>query len=216
MFQRRSSGAATILRRVIRSRLFGDAVAARFGFGGPRVVVGSGFRGDPVLARGGVLLESGIHGVDLMSYVLDARNVSVEEVQVETEGGLDVHVRASGTFQLVQARDIPFKVLVTGLDRVDEGLIISFEHGTVHLDINTLDLTVQPNGSRERYRLLPSGGQQHATTASQCAFVHWASYLTMISGDGKINETAVASTVVTSTFLDRIYSNESLVRDTRR
>jgi predicted dehydrogenase len=174
---RRASGAVRAARALLEHRLFGALRAVRAAFGRCGAILGGGqYHSDPRLAGGGILLEMGVHYLDAALYCAAAADVAVESGWMIEDLGFDLHTDARLRMTLAGGAHVPFGVTVSVLADQREGIEFECEQATVSLSLARNRLVLRSPDRRYDVDLTPAVARQ-ATTASQCIFGIWQSFL---------------------------------------
>lgn len=96
-YMRRSYAVVRALRRMVRSRWFGELRSIRYREGArtTRTEAGSSTLDLGHRLGGGALRDVGCHGIDVVGFISGARDFSVHECRIEWDGATDRHVEAA-------------------------------------------------------------------------------------------------------------------------
>jgi predicted dehydrogenase len=90
-FQRRFYPWVKIVKEIVCSKLFGSLNRVKFNQGFFNIKSGSSFIGDKSLSGGGVVIESAIHGLDLINYIINPIYIELLEINATSIDGIDYH-----------------------------------------------------------------------------------------------------------------------------
>ena len=201
-FQRRSWGPVKDLRRLVEEAPFGKLRAMSTSFGGPGLKTGGRYSSSLALAGGGVLFEVGVHAIDCVVHVSNARAFTLERATMDLHHGFDVHTEAHGTLD-VEGRAIPFDFVVSNLRETSMLTQLTFEHATVTFDLfGSGTIRVQPNGGGSW--TLTRRGPATAATTFQAFAAHWRRYLEAMS-TREPNEASAEASRVTTAIVEDVY-----------
>lgn len=203
-FQRRSEGRTQLLREVIRNKLFGRLRAVRFEHGNPGITIGGKYHGDIKLAGGGILFESGIHGIDTTCFATEATDVKVDSVKMIIENGFDIHTEANMVISGKDDEKIDFRVIVTCLQDSINGLEFYFENACLYLPFSGKDVTIRSLDSKRKYILTPYQGRSYPNTTYEIFHAHWHNFLIGLKRK-ESNYTAAAEGILTTKIIETVY-----------
>lgn len=145
---RRVYGSTDLARRLLASGVLGAVESVSAGEGA-RIQrtgrEGEWYQADPEASGGGVLMETGPHLVDQVMTICDVRSFSIESCVQTTSGGLEFETVAKGTLELRSGRMARFRMDVTRLRDVYNGIVIRCEHGELRVGLG-VDSGVQIAG----------------------------------------------------------------------
>jgi len=210
----RSWWANLMVRQIIDTGMFGPLRLAKFAHGRPGMVTYGRFYLDPSKGGGGMLAEFGIHGLDSMLFVTRARSASVQQVQTVWDGSIDLHTRAQLKLDLGRNQGVDAEILVTGIDDLNEGMELHFDHATLFyllpgqgcaLQGDTIDMrvAVRPRGGGPSYALSPRDVDVYPATKFQMFHHFWSQFLDGVR-EAKGNDTNANRALLTTTLLEDI------------
>lgn len=204
-YQRRSWGPVLLVKRILAERLFGEVETLSFEFGQPGIIAGGGYMADIRLAAGGSLIETGIHGLDAMIFLVDAENVKVCSSNVLLDNGFEIEAEASIELYSLEYGKIRGSVFSSQLRETSNQLVIECSQAAIHLSLfGAAEITVVPKGARGgSYTIAPSFPERYATTAYQNFYLHWQEYLNGLTMKA-VNRTSARTSVVTTKLVEAI------------
>lgn len=204
MLQRRMWAPGRTIADLVSRGVFGRLEGVRYGFGGPRVVVGSSYNADPRLACGGILLDSGVHGLDLIVHCLGVTGITIDRSRIELTNSMDVHTEAVALLTVPGHGVVPCTIVASGLQHVEEGFTFECEHATLRMSFAERGVHVRPVGSAHEYAIDRLNGTHQSLTNIQCVHAQWLSFLDMVAS-GVPNATSARSAMLTTQFIEGIY-----------
>jgi predicted dehydrogenase len=203
-FQRRSWGPTAAARELVRASPFGPLRRARFGIGGPGIVVGGRYSSDVRLAGGGILVEVGVHGIDLLLHILDAVDVRVIEGTMIQEDGFDLHTDARIAVDRARFEPVECEVTTSSLKSTTNRMDLEFEDATVSFSIFSWEgFQVRTRGGAA-YLLTPHGGI-YPLTSHQTFHRHWGDFVDGVRS-GVPNQTAAVHSRLTTKLVESLYA----------
>ncbi len=208
-FQRRASGLVRVTRELILSGVFGRPERVEIGLGyRGRIVDGGGYAADPRQAGGGVLTEVGIHCVDAVLHLLDARAVSLQTARTVLDQGMDVHTDATIAVTTAGAGEVGLDLKVSILEDTREDIVIHCEHASLEFSIfGQAGITVRPRrGGGGGPFQISDVRELYPRTSDQIFHAYWSAFV-----DGwrrrEANFTAAADCVLTTQIVEDIYNH---------
>src|SRR5258707_7391616 len=128
-FNRRAWGIVQLCKRVLNSNLFGKVRRVRFGMGTlGGIPTAAHYMADARLAGGGMLIETGVHGIDTVLYCLDAQRVQLEDGNMIVENGHDIHCDGLFTVATSRGEKVLFEIEVSRLKNTNNRIEFHFDH----------------------------------------------------------------------------------------
>jgi predicted dehydrogenase len=202
--QRRCFGPTQVAREVTRSSLFGKLRSMRFGLGRRGRIGSGGFLSNPKLSGGGRLIEEGIHGVDALLFITEARTAQVDRASIIWDDSYDLHTDADLRVETGDGTVVEAHVSVSYLQDTIERVELAYERGTISFSLfSTKDVSVMAETNGSRYNLIPDGGR-YPKTNLETAHEYWSYFLTGLA-DRKANWTSAAASILTTQVIEEIY-----------
>ena len=205
-FQRRSSAQAEVARGCIHNCPFGAMKRIRFGLGAPGIVVGGRYSQSLKLAGGGILMETGVHGLDLALFVTSATGVEVVEANMVLDHGIDVHTRAQLRMETPLGA-VPFELTVTALEESIERFEMIFEHATIAFSLFSPEPPRVLCGSRS-YLLTETNS--YPAAPFEIFREYWITFLAGLT-ERSPNMSSASASILTTEALEKLYANASAV-----
>jgi len=209
-FLYRSMGITNIMRDVIKDRLFGRLRRVRSEFGTSTVVsTGAGFAKDVTLAGGGQLIESAIHNIDLICFLVGATSAQVQRSHMIHENHFDLHTEA--TIGLIDAigDTIEMELLVTCFRSTKYEIEMEFDHAVVTFSVFKPMLPqVRAHQGRSAFRLFDAVTKDYPRQAYDVMYVFWSEFLKGLE-HRCANYTSAATTAVTTSIIEQLYGGRS-------
>ena len=199
--QRRSSSAVKAFASVLKAGIFGAIRHVRLGHGSRGKLGGSSYSADLKLAGGGILMEAGIHLLDVALYALEAVAITAASGSQVREVGFDVHTEASLQIRTRELGAFPLDVVVSGLTDTIDGIEVEYEQAILFFSESDGALRVR---SQQRTFSITSAESSNETSVQQC-YAHWSAFLDSVR-DGQPNHTAVSHCLLTTEAIERLYS----------
>lgn len=209
----RSWWANQMVRELVDSQIFGPLKKIRFAHGRPGMVTYGRYYLDTSKGGGGMLAEFGIHGLDSMLFVTDAKSSQIDKVQTVWDGDVDMHTRAHLTLER-SGQKVEAELLVTGIEDLVEGMELEFENTILSyllpgqgyaLEGDTVDLrvSVQSKSGGPSYELNPRDSRIYPETKFQMFHDFWSQFLKGIRNQ-ESNDTSAFATLLTTKVLEEI------------
>ena len=135
-FQRRFYPWVEILRSIINSKLYGNLKQIRFSQGVFNLKGGNSFIGNKSLAGGGVIIESAIHGIDIINFITCALDVEVGSFNSVSVDGLDYHSQGHYILSHDNNPDILVEIQISCLVNFVNGFEFEFETAKLFVDFS--------------------------------------------------------------------------------
>lgn len=199
--QYRSWGPTLAMKRVVEERPFGRLRRVHYGRGETIVRTGGRSKAD----AGGVLLDLGVHGLDMVLFASGASRAVVESVSMEMDDGFDLHV-ASRLSLLGEGEDeaVEFEFAVSWLAETQNACVFEFDNASVTVEISG-DPALRVNSRRGRgsFVIQPDEGP-YPTTPYQTFHAHWRKFLDGVRSES-VNHTSAVTSVATTEVLEQMY-----------
>ena len=209
-FQRRSLGVVHTCRDLIDRGTFGSLQSAHFGMGAPGAVTRGRYFSTPELSGGGVLFETGVHGIDALVYMARASAARVKRAKLVTEAGMDLHTDAEVEIRTRDDAAVEVTLEISCLRDTRNRIELVFEHARLHFSLFDASGRLSLSGARERdLELSPSDARGYPRTHSQALFAHWSAFLRGLR-EGRPNHTAARDAMLTTTIVEQCYAAAGL------
>ncbi len=202
-FQRRSWHSVSDFNTVVRDCLFGAVRRVRVAHGHRGRLGGGRYGAKLAVAGGGILLEAGIHLLDLTLYALEASEILDASGHQIREDGFDIHTDARLCVRTRGLGDIPIDVLVSGLINTDRGIFVEYDSVILSFDESTGSMSIRAKNGSTAYPLC-SATRRPEPSLQQCD-AHWSEFLNSIS-TGESNRTSAKASLVTTGAIERLYA----------
>ena len=202
-FQRRSLGTVSLLKKMVVEEMFGRLNKVQFRHGSSaNVFSGKAFSTNSQLAGGGVLIEHGIHGLDLALFISGAKSANSYRVKTVLEKGFDVH--AEGHIALTNSLgDYEFDFKVSWLTEVEEGLTFFFENAIAYMSVAKPEVLLKSFNGKTLLSITDTK-ILYPTTGMQTGGEFWRSFLMGIECE-KENYTSMESCLLTTEIIEKIF-----------
>ena len=203
-FQRRAWGLTKELKKLIDENVFGQLRMVRFGVGNHGGPVGNNYQSDIRLAGGGVLFESGVHGIDTILFCTRAQSVQVDSVRMIMDGRFDLHTEANLRVVMSQARDIQCLMTFSSIQETINGWEFHFENAVASFSFSSEYVSIKaPNGSGT-YRLEANACDCYPRTSYQMFYEFWSRFLAGVHVQ-KSNWTSASQSILTTEVIEKLY-----------
>jgi predicted dehydrogenase len=208
--QRRVWGPTQLVRRMVKDRLFGNLQRVRYGWGHPVITTGNGYAADTTVAGGGVLFESGIHGLDTSLFCAGATAGSVLHSHMLKESDFDIHTDALLSLSLQDGRQIECEIVVSCVRETDRRVEFIFDHASVWFDLfGPSKVHVCPKGGRVGYDITAENGSLYPASVPETMLENWRTYLDGLKSE-RVNTTSASQSILTTQFIEQLYSNTAV------
>lgn len=204
--QRRASGFAQMLRRLVGSGVFGQLLRMSFEFGEFGVRTSGRYSSNLELAGGGILFEVGVHILDLLLYVSGAEEIRPRTARMDLFRGFDVETEAVLEAIDQAGQPVDLCLLCTNLRASSMEVVLEFETATVSAPVGGAgSATVTGRGQSTRFRLGPGEGA-YPETPAQIAAAHWTAFFEGLRTETP-NFSSAGATRVTTAALEQLYAS---------
>lgn len=204
-FNRRAWGVVRFWRDVIESRMFGKVRAVRFGFGSlGGIAAGGTYFANAKLAGGGILFESGVHGIDTVLYCLQAQAARLESGNLIMDNGHDIHCHGHLTLIDGCGESVPFDIEVTMLKNSINRLEFEFDGCTVHFSpYGAPELSVESKSGKVQ-SIITNREQLYPYSWNQVLAKFWRDFLAGVSQQ-EANYTSAYTSLLTTGVVEQLY-----------
>lgn len=203
-FQRRSWGPTLLIKQLIDSNLFGPLRSVQYGFGGPGIVTSGRYSTNLQLAGGGILFETGVHGIDALLFVTGAIASNINRVKMVMDEGFDLHTEAELELTTKRAENIACHITVSCLQETIERTEFTFDQAVVSYSLfSEGQVTVKPLGGGGSY-LITTAKPLSPSTPFQTFAEHWSKFIHGVHTQ-QANWTSAAQTTLTTAVVEKLY-----------
>lgn len=203
---RRSWGIVQFCRQVISSHLLGPVRAARFGMGTLGGIAAADlYMADARLSGGGMLIETGVHGIDTVLYCLNAQEAKLTGGTMVIENGHDIH--CDGTLSLTdqEGHAVPFEVEVSRLKNTINRVEFEFDYCTIFFSLFASPELFIENKRGECQSILTNRTSYYPFTWNQVLFEFWQAFRSAILYRSP-NYTAASQSALSTEVIEKLYS----------
>lgn len=210
-FQRRSLGVMRTCRDLIERGTFGALRSIRFGMGAPGAVTRGRYFSTPELSGGGVLFETGVHGIDALAYVTQACAARVRHAHMLAEAGMDLHTEAEIELRTRDGAVVGAALEISCLRETSNRIDLEFERARLHFSIFDASGRITLEGARAGVdlHLAPADTRGYPRTHPQALYAHWDAFLGGLR-TGRANHTAARDTLLTTAIVEQCYAAAGL------
>lgn len=203
-FQRRSWGPTLQVKKMVEAGFFGQLRSVNLGFGGPGIVAGNAYCSDISLAGGGILMETGVHSIDALLFILNATAIRVHDARMIMDGGFDLH--ADAKLALVTGKDVRIEceINVSCLQETINCLEFTFDHVVVSFNLfgNGLVYVRERNGSGQY--TIATDRKIYPHTSFETFYEHWSLFLNGVRTKCA-NLTSASQSILTTEVIEKLY-----------
>jgi predicted dehydrogenase len=202
---RRAWGIVQFCRRIIDTRLFGKIRHVRFGFGSAGGITAGGlYTADPAIAGGGMLFETGVHGIDTILYCLDAQSARLTSGKLIMDRGHDIHCEAIVSIENPDGDWIPFEIEVSRLKNTIERVELHFDNCMATFGLfGSPELRVQSTNGKLQ-SVLTDRTNLYPFTWNQTLGEFWKAFLGGLEAH-QANYTSANQSILTTDFVEQLY-----------
>ena len=210
-FQRRSLGVVRTCRDLIERGTFGPLRSAHFGMGAPGVVTRGRYFSTQELSGGGVLFETGVHGIDALVYMARARDVRVKRAHMLAEAGLDMHTEAEFELRTQDGSTVDATIEISCLRDTSNRIELGFDRARLRFSLFDANgrISLGSAGGGDDLELTPATPRGYPYTHAQALFAHWNAFLSGLR-EGRANHTAARDSVLTTAIVEQCYAAAGL------
>lgn len=209
-FQRRSLGTVQMCRDLIELGTFGPLRSCHFGLGAPGAVTHGRYYSSPELSGGGVLFETGVHGIDALLYLVRATHARVKRAQMVTEAGMDLDTEAELEIRTEGGAMVDATLLISCLRDTSNQVELVFDRARLRFSLfDAAGRLWLASGKEREFELSPAESRGYPRTAYQALYTHWRSFLGGLR-DGRPNHTAVRDAMLTTAIVEQCYAAADL------
>jgi len=204
-FQRRSSSLIRTVREIVQSKIFGNLISVQYDFGSQHsIIIRDKFHSNFQLAGGGILFDSGIHGVDTIVYCTDPIKTKMIYANVVLEGGMDIHTYAKFDLTIEGGETIDCFILVTSLKDSKNGFTFKFENAIISFSFSSENISLFSKDVNQSFLLTKN--RMYPKTPYQILYEHWFLFLHGLISESA-NQTSAYCSLFTSSIIGDIYSS---------
>jgi predicted dehydrogenase len=208
-FQRRAWALSQEIRRIIDTNLFGALLEVRFGVGKPGGSFGNNYQSDIRLSGGGVLFESGVHGIDTALFCTRARSAQVGRVEmIKEEGGFDLHTEATLSLRTERTESIECRMEFSSIQKTINGWEFHFENAVASFSLSAEYISLRPADGSGSYLLEANDHGSYPRTSYQMFYEFWSHFLDGIQLQ-KPNWTSASDSILTTKVIEDLYAGGS-------
>jgi predicted dehydrogenase len=203
---RRSWGLIQFCKQMLDKDLFGKVRLVEFGLGMlSGIPAAAHYMADAQMAGGGMLIETGVHGIDTVLYALDAQAAQLVDGKMIVENGHDIHCEAVLTVTTSKGEKVCFKIEVSRLKNTINRIEFQFDNCTVFFSIfGSPQLWVESKDRKIR-SLLSDRTNFYPFSPNQVLLEFWQTFLSGIE-KGTTNYTSAIESVLTTQVIEQLYA----------
>ena len=203
---RRAWGIVQFCKKVLDRALFGKVRRVRFGLGTlSGISAAAHYMADAQMAGGGMLIETGVHGVDTILYCLDAQAVQLEYGKMIVENGHDIHCDGVFTVTTRKGERVPFEIEVSRLKNTINRVEFTFDNCTAFFSIfGSPQLWLESKDGKLR-SFLSDRSNYYPFGWHQVSLEFWQTFMGGIE-KGKVNYTSAIESVLTTQVIEQLYA----------
>lgn len=205
-YNRRSWGIVQFCKEIIETQLLGRIRHVRFGFGSAGgITAGGHYTADSAIAGGGMLFETGVHGIDTLLYCLDAQTAHLTSGKMIMDQGHDIHCEATLELQDRDGESIPFEIEVSRLKNTIERVELHFDNCIATFGLFGLapELRVQSTNGKLQ-TILTNRTNLYPFTWNQTLSEFWKAFLSGLRAR-EANYTSAYRSVLTTDVVEQLY-----------
>jgi predicted dehydrogenase len=204
-FNRRAWGLVQFFKKVLDNDLFGKVRRVRFGLGLlGGIVAATHYMADAQMSGGGMLIETGVHGIDTVLYCLDAQGAELMDGRMIAENGHDIHCDGVFTLTTSKGERVPFEIEVSRMKNTINKIEFQFDNCNVSFAIfGESQLWVESKDGKLR-TLLTDRSNCYPFTWHQVSREFWQTFMNGIER-GEANYTSAIGSVVTTLVIEQLY-----------
>ncbi len=208
-FQRRAWALSKEVRKIIDTNLFGPLLKVHFGVGKPGGAFGNNYQSDIEFAGGGVLFESGVHGIDTTLFCTRAQSVQVDSVKmIKEEGGLDLHTEATLSIKTERPEIIESKMKFSSIQETINGWEFHFENVVASFSLSGEYIELRPKDGSGSYLLESNVAGSYPRNSYQMFYEFWENFLDGVQLE-KSNWTSALDSTLTTKVVEDLYAGGS-------
>lgn len=203
---RRAWGIVQFCKKVLDKDLFGKVRRVRLGIGTVSgIAAASSYMADAQVAGGGMLMETGPHGIDTILYCLDAKAVQLEDGRILVENGHDIHCEGVFAVTTSKGAKVPFEIEVSRLRNTINRVEFQFDNCTVFFSLfASPQLWVESKDGRLR-SILSDRTNCYPFTWNQVLLEFWQTFMRGIEA-GEVNYTSAVESILTTQAIEQLYA----------
>lgn len=208
-FNRRAWGLVQFCRKLLDKDLFGKVRRVRFGMGLlSGIPAAAHYMADAQMSGGGMLIETGVHGIDTVLYCLDAQAAQLMDGKIIVENGHDIHCEAMFTMITSKGERIPFGLEVSKLKNTINRVEFHFDNCIVFFSIFGLPQLWVESKDGNLTSLLSDRTSYYPFTWHQVSLEFWQTFMRGVE-NGEVNYTSAIQSVLTTQIIEQLYALES-------
>src|SRR5712664_438405 len=201
---RRSWGIVQFCKKALDRDLFGQVRRVEFGMGMlSGIPAAAHYMADARMAGGGMLIETGVHGIDTVLYCLDAQTAQLVDGKMIVENGHDIHCEAALMVTTSKGERVCFKIEVSRLKNTINRIEFQFDNCTVFFSIvGSPQLWVESKDGKLR-SLLSDSTNFYPSSCNQVLLEFWQAFINGIE-KGETNYTSAIESVLTTQVIEQL------------
>jgi len=206
-YQRRSWGPTLMVKELLEAGILGSLRSIRYGWGGAGpIVTGGRYNSSLSLAGGGILFESGVHGIDTVLFCTNTLSVELKSAFMIMDGGLDVHTDAELILSTKKGERVDCQLTVSCLRPTINRLEFVFDHVVLSYSLFSEEqIVLRSLDGGTRYVLTQKDGQRYPLTVLQTLHEHWCLFFDGIDKQDA-NWTAASQSLLTTELIEKLYA----------
>jgi len=209
-FQRRSLGVVRLCRDLVADGTLGPLRRLHLGLGSPGAVTHGRYFASPELSGGGILFETGVHGIDALLYLSRARAARVKRAEMIVEAGMDLHTEAELEIRTEGDATVEASLEISCLRDTSNRIELVFDRARLRFSL--FDATGRlrlASGAGGELELSPADARAYPRSAAQVLHAHWSAFLLGLR-QGRPNHTAVRDALLTTAVVEGCYAAAGL------
>lgn len=209
-FQRRSWGPTLLVKNLIEKNTLGKLNTIKFGLGNPAGFTGlaSSFS-DLKLSGGGILFDTGIHGIDTIFFCADAKSFQLNSVKLIMKNGFDIHSEAKFTIKNNMDETINCEILISSVQETINQLEFTFDNAVTTYSLFDTEGTIQLKSLNKNDNNISSlnidkSKMIYPLSSFQTFYEHWSMFINGINTN-QMNRTLASESKLTTQLVEAIY-----------
>lgn len=206
-YQRRYFQIIDELRNIINDNIYGHLKKVKLLEGNFHIKGNKSYLSDYQMAGGGIIIESAIHTLDQLLLILDAKEVTVENVRSLAKQKIDYDSHIIGQIKCSNTT-IAYELSISNLRNFNNGLYFEFENCTLKCELSVEgSITIKSKSSKRWYTVAQVGGHANYPSSINDSFRYlWLDFLNALT-TGQTNYSSAVNSKLTTHWIEQIYQN---------
>jgi len=206
-YQRRYFQIIDELKNIIEDNIYGQLKKISLFEGNFHIKGNKSYLSNYKMAGGGIIIESAIHALDQLLLILEAKDVTVENVRSLAKDKIDYDSFITGQIRR-QNTSISYELSISNLRNFNNGLYMEFENCILKCDLSVEGtISIKAKNSNRWYNMAPVGNRSNYPSSINESFKYiWEDFISALDS-GQSNNSSASNSILTTNWIEQIYKN---------